>query len=98
MDGNETDVVKPTSLQQRMLAISGQNIDEFMKEMENVHKKKEKERAADLQDRLSGLEQIVSSVGGVVVGDTIGDDGDKSDASCCSGNICTNTVFEKPSK
>ncbi|XP_037936381.1 WW domain-binding protein 11 [Teleopsis dalmanni] len=39
-------VPKPNSLQQRMLAISGQNIDEFMKEMENVHKKKEKEREA----------------------------------------------------
>lgn len=37
---------KPNSLQQRMLAISGQNIDEFMKEMENVHKKKEKDREA----------------------------------------------------
>uniref|UniRef100_A0A1I8QBF2 Wbp11/ELF5/Saf1 N-terminal domain-containing protein n=1 Tax=Stomoxys calcitrans TaxID=35570 RepID=A0A1I8QBF2_STOCA len=33
-------VTKPNSLQQRMLAISGQNIDDFMKEMENVHKKK----------------------------------------------------------
>ncbi|XP_023304557.2 WW domain-binding protein 11 [Lucilia cuprina] len=33
-------VPKPNSLQQRMLAISGQNIDDFMKEMENVHKKK----------------------------------------------------------
>ncbi|XP_055911270.1 WW domain-binding protein 11 [Eupeodes corollae] len=40
------DIPKPNALQQRMLAISGQNIDEFMKEMENVHKKKEKERAA----------------------------------------------------
>ncbi|XP_011198501.2 WW domain-binding protein 11 [Bactrocera dorsalis] len=40
---------KPNSLQQRMLAISGQNIDEFMKEMENVHKKKEKEREAALR-------------------------------------------------
>lgn len=53
----EADVPKPTSLQQRMLAISGQNIDEFMKEMENVHKKKELERAADLQERLSTLEK-----------------------------------------
>lgn len=33
-------VPKPNSLQQRMLAISGQNIDDFMKEMESVHKKK----------------------------------------------------------
>ncbi|XP_004535095.1 WW domain-binding protein 11 [Ceratitis capitata] len=40
---------KPNSLQQRMLAISGQNIDEFMKEMENVHKKKEKERESAMR-------------------------------------------------
>lgn len=40
-----------------MLAISGQNIDEFMKEMENVQKKKEQERAADLQERLSTLDK-----------------------------------------
>lgn len=53
----EPEVLKPTSLQQRMLAISGQNIDEFMKEMENVQKKKEQERAADLQERLSTLEK-----------------------------------------
>lgn len=39
-------VPKPNSLQQRMLAISGQNIDDFMKEMENVHKKKELERSS----------------------------------------------------
>lgn len=64
----EADVPKPTSLQQRMLAISGQNIDEFMKEMENVHKKKEQEKAADLQERLSTLEK---------------DQKDGSDASDC---------------
>lgn len=44
---------KPTSLQQRMLALSGQNIDEFMKEMEEVHKKREMDRQADLNNRLS---------------------------------------------
>lgn len=54
----QQDVKKPTSLQQRMLAISGQNIDEFMKEMENVHKKKELERAADLQGRLLAVGAI----------------------------------------
>lgn len=32
---------KPTFLQQKMVALSGQNIDEFMKEMESVQKKKE---------------------------------------------------------
>lgn len=30
--------VKPTSLQQKMVALSGQNVDEFMKEMETVQK------------------------------------------------------------
>ena len=45
------DVIKPTNLQQRMLALSGQNIDDFMKEMENVHKKKEQERI-DVQERI----------------------------------------------
>lgn len=38
---------KPTSLQQRMLALSGQNIDEFMKEMEEVHKSREMNRSLD---------------------------------------------------
>ncbi|VVC91044.1 unnamed protein product [Leptidea sinapis] len=46
---------KPTSLQQRMLALSGQNIDDFMKEMEEVHKKRERDRAADLNARLSAI-------------------------------------------
>lgn len=38
---SEEPINKPTSLQQRMVALSGQNIDEFMKEMEAVHKNKE---------------------------------------------------------
>uniref|UniRef100_A0A6M2DNR6 Putative ww domain-binding protein 11 n=1 Tax=Xenopsylla cheopis TaxID=163159 RepID=A0A6M2DNR6_XENCH len=38
---------KPTSLQQRMLALSGQNIDEFMKEMEVVQRKREQDRTSD---------------------------------------------------
>lgn len=33
----ELDVPKPTSVQQRMLAIAGQKYDDFMKELENVH-------------------------------------------------------------
>lgn len=48
---------KPTSLQQRMLALSGQNIDDFMKEMEEVHRKRERDRAADLSARLSALKR-----------------------------------------
>ncbi|KAL1518213.1 hypothetical protein ABEB36_001871 [Hypothenemus hampei] len=34
-------VNKPTSLQQKMVALSGQNVDDFMKEMETVQKKLE---------------------------------------------------------
>ena len=44
--------VKPTSLQQKMLAMAGQDIDQFMREMEVVHKKRETERAQDLSARL----------------------------------------------
>lgn len=41
---------KPTSVQQRILAIAGQKYDDFMKELENVHsKKKEKERSTYLE-------------------------------------------------
>ncbi|XP_038206291.1 WW domain-binding protein 11 [Zerene cesonia] len=52
-----TPAPKPTSLQQRMLALSGQNIDDFMKEMEEVHRKRERDRAADLNARLSALKR-----------------------------------------
>lgn len=48
--------VKPTSLQQKMLAMAGQDIDQFMKEMEVVHKRRESERAQDLNARLSLLD------------------------------------------
>lgn len=41
-----TSLKPPNELQQKMLALSGQNIDDFMKEMENVQRKKEAERAA----------------------------------------------------
>lgn len=41
---SENQSTKPTSLQQKMVALSGQNVDEFMKEMENVQKKMESEK------------------------------------------------------
>lgn len=56
-DKAESIVPKPSSLQQRMLALSGQNIDEFMKEMEVVHKKREQDRATEISARLSHLEK-----------------------------------------
>nr|CAI5864457.1 unnamed protein product [Callosobruchus analis] len=43
----EKSTKKPTSLQQKMVALSGQNVDEFMKEMETVQRRleaKEEER------------------------------------------------------
>lgn len=43
---SDVDVPKPTSVQQRILAIAGQKYDDFMKELENVHKKKESSRSA----------------------------------------------------
>ncbi|XP_066596842.1 WW domain-binding protein 11 [Prorops nasuta] len=52
----ELSKVKPTTLQQKMLAMAGQDIDQFMREMEVVHKKRETERAQDLNNRLSLLE------------------------------------------
>uniref|UniRef100_A0A1L8DDB8 Putative ww domain-binding protein 11 n=1 Tax=Nyssomyia neivai TaxID=330878 RepID=A0A1L8DDB8_9DIPT len=45
----DDDALKPTSIQQRILALSGQNIDEFMKEMESVQKKKEQEKSGDVE-------------------------------------------------
>ncbi|XP_066992158.1 WW domain-binding protein 11 isoform X2 [Anabrus simplex] len=47
---------KPTTLQQKMLAMAGQDIDQFMREMEEVHRKREQDRAADLNARLSLLD------------------------------------------
>lgn len=55
--------VKPTTLQQKMLAMAGQDIDQFMREMEVVHKKRETERAQDLNARLSLLESEDKSSG-----------------------------------
>ncbi|XP_063910164.1 WW domain-binding protein 11 [Zophobas morio] len=40
-DPSDPDASKPTSLQQKMVALSGQNVDDFMKEMEVVQKKLE---------------------------------------------------------
>lgn len=55
-DDRDNSKNKPTSLQQKMLAMAGQDIDQFMKEMEVVHKKRETERAQDLNSRLSQLD------------------------------------------
>ncbi|XP_058124101.1 WW domain-binding protein 11 [Anopheles ziemanni] len=47
-DGGEKQVKQPNTVQQKMLALSGQNIDDFMKEMESVQKKKEQSTPADV--------------------------------------------------
>lgn len=47
---SDVDVPKPTSVQQRILAIAGQKYDDFMKELENVHKNKEKGMPSTKQD------------------------------------------------
>nr|XP_023020482.1 WW domain-binding protein 11 [Leptinotarsa decemlineata] len=50
---NESSAVKPTSLQQKMVALSGQNVDEFMKEMETVQKKLDMNREDDARAKMS---------------------------------------------
>jgi WW domain-binding protein 11 len=81
--------VKPTSLQQKMLAMAGQDIDQFMKEMEVVHKKRETERAQDLNARLSLLE-----------GDSTNNDqdkqGEKSNTDLQSNIMTSNTPNTQP--
>lgn len=49
----EVTTVKPTSLQQKMVALSGQNVDEFMKEMETVQKKLESNRGEENRTKLT---------------------------------------------
>ncbi|KAK3925665.1 Protein EARLY FLOWERING 5 [Frankliniella fusca] len=46
---------QPTALQQKMLAMAGQDIDQFMREMEEVHRKREADRQADLDARLAAI-------------------------------------------
>lgn len=56
-DDADESVKPPSVLQQKMLAISGQNIDDFMKEMENVQRKKEAERAEKAVNAASESEE-----------------------------------------
>ncbi|KAG8233159.1 hypothetical protein J437_LFUL014111 [Ladona fulva] len=48
---------KPTTLQQKMLQMAGQDIDEFMREMEEVHRRRELDRQADLNARISRINE-----------------------------------------
>lgn len=57
---SESTPVKPTSLQQKMVALSGQNVDDFMKEMETVQKKIESNREEDNRVKLTAhIEPLV---------------------------------------
>jgi len=47
---------QPNSLQKKMLAMAGQDLDQFMREMEEVHRTREAEKAADLQARLARID------------------------------------------
>jgi len=47
---------QPNSLQKKMLAMAGQDLDQFMREMEEVHRTREAEKAAELQARLARLD------------------------------------------
>lgn len=48
--GNDVEVPKPTSVQQRILAIAGQKYDDFMKDLENIHKNKERSKSTIKHD------------------------------------------------
>ncbi|XP_076264670.1 uncharacterized protein LOC143198929 [Rhynchophorus ferrugineus] len=52
-------VVKPTSLQQKMVALSGQNVDEFMKEMETVQKKLDQHKDEEQPKVASNIEPLL---------------------------------------
>lgn len=49
--------LKMDPLQMKMLAMSGQDVDAYMKEMEEVHRQTQAERQKDLQDRLARIDQ-----------------------------------------
>lgn len=58
-DSNEPSPQKPTSLQQKMVALSGQNVDEFMKEMETVQKKTEIGKETENRPKISHIEPLI---------------------------------------
>lgn len=56
----ESKTVKPTSLQQKMVALSGQNVDDFIKEMETVQKKIEPNKEDENRVKLTAhIEPLV---------------------------------------
>lgn len=60
LSDTESKTVKPTSLQQKMVALSGQNVDDFIKEMETVQKKIESSREEENRAKLTAhIEPLV---------------------------------------
>lgn len=57
LNRNKPDAPKVDSLQKRILAMSGQDVDAYMKEMEEVHRQTQAEKERELQSRLARLEQ-----------------------------------------
>lgn len=89
----ELEKVKPTTLQQKMLAMAGQDIDQFMREMEVVHKKRETERAQDLNARLSLLDS--ESDGGKSINRTNKSDNDNNDSHGSSMDRTSNVALSQ---
>jgi hypothetical protein len=48
---------KVDDLQKRMLAMAGQDVDAYLKEMEEVHRQTQAEKAAQLQSRMDAMSQ-----------------------------------------
>ena len=48
-------------IQRKMLLMAGQDVDQYMKEMEQVHRATQAEKSADLENRLSKLDGSSSS-------------------------------------
>lgn len=73
-DDDDGNLRKPTSVQQRILALAGQKYDDFMKELENVHKNKEK-------GKVSGKHDVERPKTRTTTSDNDGKDDESGDAS-----------------
>jgi WW domain-binding protein 11 len=50
-------LIQVDDLQKRMLAMAGQDVDAYLKEMEEVHRQTQAEKAAQFQSRMEALQQ-----------------------------------------
>ena len=53
--------IKVDDLQKRMLAMAGQDVDAYLKEMEEVHRQTQAEKAAQFQSRMESVRPKASS-------------------------------------